>query len=233
MPIQARPRHQQHHQPVPGRQAGLQQRDDLLVAGPVDRLLRLMHPVPGPHPPRHARVLAAGLQRQVQVVGQLIQLRQHLLRRLACGDRVHQEPAYRRQHRVDPAGAACRGPPRAGQHLPIAGWACVHAADLPGRVPQPGHEQPEVRRSRPPVAARPAAPPQEQRDPARVRLARRLRAIAPEPHLPQERVRLGHHGQVLIQHRPVLHPGRHPHRERPHRSPSLSRQTTSATRATH
>ena len=50
-------RHQQHHQPVPSRPAGGHQGHDLLVAGPVHASVRLMEPMPGPHPPRLRRVL--------------------------------------------------------------------------------------------------------------------------------------------------------------------------------
>ena len=88
-------------------------------------------------------------------------------------------------------------------------------------VREPGHEQPELAGARLPGAVRPGAPAQEQRDRVRVALRRRLRAVAAEPHLPQEAISDRHDGQVLIEHRPVPRAGRQPYQERPH--PSIPR----------
>ena len=112
------PGHQQHDQPIPRRAARPQQRDDILVAGPFDRTLRFVQPVPGPHPPRHPAVLAPGRRRQIPVVGHLIQQRHQMPTRLALGDRVDHHRAHRGQHTVDPPGPARRRTSRPGQHDP-------------------------------------------------------------------------------------------------------------------
>ena len=213
---QPSPGHQQHDQPVPRRPARTQQRDDLLVAGPVHRRLRLAQPVPGPHPPRHPAVLAPGLPGQITVVGHLIQQR-------------HQP------RRAVPVATACTTIPRTAVSTPLirdadrAGAAPGPASNTPGRpppasAPEAGgpawasHVMNEANCSTPglPGPARPCAPAQEQRDRVRVRLRRGLRPVAAEPLMPQERLRDGHDLQILIQHRPVPLPGRQPHRKRPH-----------------
>ncbi len=211
-------RHQQHDQPVPRRTAPAQQRHDLLVRGPLDRRVRLAQPMPGPHPPDHPGVLAPRLLGQIPLIGQLIEQRQQPRRGLPRRHRVRHEPAHRAQHRVHPPRPAHRGPARTGQHLPAR--RRIDPADLRAGVPQPGDEQSQMLHPAMPMPARPRAPAQEQRDPARIRPGRQLRAVAPEPHMPQERVRLADHRQALIQHSPIPHPRRQPHRERPH--PPLS-----------
>ena len=71
-----------------------------LVAGPIDRRFRFPQPMPGPHPPRHPTVLAAGLRRQVPVVGDLIQHRHQPRRRRARSrPRAPPCPAPRSAHR--------------------------------------------------------------------------------------------------------------------------------------
>jgi hypothetical protein len=76
-----------------------------------------------------------------------------------------------------------------------------------------------------PMAAGANTPAQEQRDPARIRPCGQLRAVTTESDMSQERVRFGHHRQVLVEHRPIPHPGRQPHRKRPH--PDLLSQQAS------
>jgi hypothetical protein len=73
-PAQPGPRHQQHDQPVPRRAARPEHRDDVSISGPAHWPFRLVQPVPGPHPPRHPRVLAPGGFRQIPVIGQLVKL---------------------------------------------------------------------------------------------------------------------------------------------------------------
>jgi hypothetical protein len=51
---------------------------------------------------------------------------------------------------------------------------------------------------------------------ARIRPRRRLRAVAAEPQMTQERVRGRNDRQLLIQHRPVPRTRRQPHHERTH-----------------
>ena len=76
-----------------------------------------------------------------------------------------------------------------------------------------------------PMAAGANTPAQEQRDPARIRPGGQLRAVTTESDMSQERVRFGHRRQVLVEHRPIPHPGRQPHRKRPH--PDLLSQQAS------
>jgi hypothetical protein len=196
------PRHQQHDQPVPRRPAGPQQRNDLLIAGPIDRRFRFPQPMPGPHPPRHPTVLAAGLHRQVPVVGDLIQHR-HQPRRTATGHhRVHHHAPHRGQHPVDP---------RRTPHRSSAGTGHHHARSVIDRCPgvgQPRHEQRELLDTGLPGPARPGAPAQEQRDRMRICLRRGLGRVAAEPQMPQILVGDTNHLQVLVQHRPIPLPGR-------------------------
>ena len=132
----------------------------------------------------------------------------------ALRDRVHDHAPDRGQHRVDPLCRAHRRRPRTGQHR--CSGRRIGTRHRPARVRQPGHEQAQLPGTRLPVAARPGAPPQEQRDASRISLRRRFRAVPAEPNLPQERIRDRHDSQLLIQHRPVTHPGRQPHHERSH-----------------
>ena len=144
-------------------------------------------------------------------------------RRLPGRHRMRDHPAHRGQHRVHPPATANRGNPGTGQHLARAAIA-TRASVL-----QPGHEQPQMLDSRMPGPARPPAPSQEQRDAARIRFRRQLRAVPPEPDLTQERVRLRDHAQLIIEHRPVPVTGRQSHLECPHPNPPLSRRTAITT----
>jgi len=211
---QPRPNHQQHDQPVPRRPARQQQRDNVLLARPVHRRLRLVQPVPGPHPPRHTAVLAPRLRGKVTVIGNLVEQWHHPRR---CPPRRHsvpREPAHRRQDSVDPPSPTHRLPTRPGQH--IAARDDIDTADLTPRVAQPNDEQPQMLQPGMPMPSGPAAPAQEQRDPARIGPRRQLRTIATEAHMTQERVRIGHHRQVLVEHGPIHRPRRQPHRKRTH-----------------
>jgi hypothetical protein len=99
---QPRPRHQQHDQPVPRRAAATEHRDDVTVSGPVHRALRLMQPVPWPHPPARRAVLRPRPGRQVNVISDLEQQPHQVPRRGALGHRMHDHAADRRQDPVDP-----------------------------------------------------------------------------------------------------------------------------------
>lgn len=59
-----------------------------------------------------------------------------------CCDRVHDEPAYRRQRRVDPARATRWRGAGSGQHLPTR--RRLQPAGPRAGVTQPGREQPEL-----------------------------------------------------------------------------------------
>ena len=225
------PGHQQHDQPVPRRPTGPQQRDDVAITGPLDRGLGLVQPVPGPHPPRHPPVLAAGLLGKVPVVGDLIQQWHQPGRGLPGRDRVHHHAPHRGQHAVDPRWRPHRFAARAGKHHRRTRAAGFGTRGGRAGVGQPGHEQAQLFDTAPPRPARPRAPAQEQRDRMRVRLGRGLRAVAAEPLLPQEPIRDRDNLQILVQHRPVPLPGRQPHRECPHSSSSLS--AGSATTTSH
>ncbi len=214
--------HQQHDQPVTGRQARAQQRDDLLIAGPVHRTLVLPQAVPCPHPPRHPAIaLAPGELRKITVISNFIQHRNQMRWRLSRHRRVHDEAAHRGQHRVNPPGAPGRPGTRPGEHLPGPSRRGIRAAGLRPGMPKPGHEQPEMLRTRLPGPPRQPAPPQEQRDRTRIRSRRQFRAVPPEPDLPQERVRLRDKPQFVIKHRPVPLSGRQPHRKSPHPHPPI------------
>ena len=123
-------------------------------------------------------------------------------------------PPHRSQHRVDPPRRPGRPGPRPGQDFSSGPGA--QARHVRARVHQPGHEQSELPDPRLPAPSRPGAPPQEQRDPARIRPRRRFRAIPAEPHLPQERIGRRHDRQLLIQHRPVPRTRRQLNHERSH-----------------
>jgi len=101
----------------------------------------------------------------------------------------------------------------------LSGPAALSFLRLRAGMPQPGDKQAELPDAVMPVPAGPRAPPQEQRDAARIRPGRGLRLIAAEPDITQERIRLADHGQVIIEHRPVPRTRRQPHRERPHPHP--------------
>jgi len=94
--------HHQHEQPVPRRAARPQQRDDLLIAGPVDGCLGFPQPVPGPHPPAHPATLAPRHFGKITIVGDLVEQRHQTRRGLPGGDRVHHHAPHRGQHAVDP-----------------------------------------------------------------------------------------------------------------------------------
>ena len=108
---------------------------------------------------------------------------------LPGGDRVHHHLPHRGEHAVDPPGTPHRKNSRPRQHHARRRRAGPRSSRH--RVSQPGHEQPELLRPRLPGPARPGTPAQEQRDRVRITLGRGLRAIAAEPHLPQEAVRNG------------------------------------------
>ena len=76
---QTRPREQHHQQPITRREACSQQREYVLIAGPVGSLLDSRNPMPGLHPQPPDAVLAARLRRQILAVGQLVELAEHLL----------------------------------------------------------------------------------------------------------------------------------------------------------
>ena len=214
---QPRAGHQQHDQPVPRRPAAPQHPERFLIAGPVHPPLRLPQPVPGPQPPCHPPVLTARHLGQVPVIGDLIQQRHQPGRRGPGRHGVHHQPPHRRQHAIDPPLRAGRRMPRTCQHLRPGHH--LKTADLRSGMPQPGDEQTELPDAVMPVPAGPRAPPQEQRDAARIRPGRGLRLIAAEPDITQERIRLADHGQVIIEHRPVPRTRRQPHQERPHPHP--------------
>ena len=110
------------------------------------------------------------------------------VRRRPGRDRVRDEPAYRGQHRIDPPRPAHRAA-RTRQHLPAPR---THPTPLArSGVPQPGDEQTQLLHPALPVPAGPCAPPQIQRDPTRIRPGRQLRTVPAQPHMSQERVRLG------------------------------------------
>ena len=109
---------------------------------------------------------------------------------------------YRPRARPRPRRACCR-------ILPNAGY-------LQRRIPQPHNEQPKLRRRSTPVPASPLTPAEIQGQPASIRPRRQLRAIAPEPDMPQEPIRLRNRLQLLIEHRPVLLPRRGPHHKSVH-----------------
>ena len=145
--------HQQHDQPVPCRPARPQQRDDLLIAGAVDRRLRLAQPMPGSHPPHHAAFLVPGLLRQITVVGHLIQQRHQTRPAFPGRDRVHHHPPHRSQH-VDPAWAShvMKQGELPGTGLPGPARPCAPAQEQRDRVPIC------LRRGLRPVAAEPLMP---------------------------------------------------------------------------
>ena len=56
---------EQHDQPVPRRQTRPQQGENLQVAGPVHRPVRLLQLMPSPHPVAQGCALASSRQRQI------------------------------------------------------------------------------------------------------------------------------------------------------------------------
>ncbi len=218
---------QQHHdEPVTRAPARAQQRENLLVGGPVtpppghaDTMLRL-------EPANHRPARSAGLQRQVTDVADLVQQRQLIRRRGSDFHRMAQERPDAYQDAGDPGRAAHRLGTRSGQHQRRARSRSLRASQLPRREFQPRDEQRQVPGRGPPVPCRPPAPPQEQRHGTRIRLGRQLRLIPPEPHMPQEPIRDLDHRQLLIQHRPVPLPGRQHHWKYSHHVPLFSRCAT-------
>ena len=170
--------------------------------------------MPRPHPPSHSVLLTASLRRQVTLLGQLIDQPHQLARRLPGSHRVGDQPPHRGQHTIDPSSLTYRFGTRTRQHLPTH-----HRIDTTGPWPgvaQPGDEQPQRAHAVMPMPAATSAPAQEQRDATRIRPGSQLRAVTAEPDMLQERIRFGHHRQILIKHRPITRPRRQLHQKRPH-----------------
>ena len=131
-PAQPRPGHQQHDQPVPRRTARPQHRDDIGVSGPVHRRLRLVQPVPGPHPPGHPAVLSTRRPGKVTIISDLIEQRHQMPGRgpsaTACTTMPRTAASTALIRRADRAEAPLAPPaPRAGRaSMPdTAGPACA------------------------------------------------------------------------------------------------------------
>lgn len=106
--------------------------------------------------------LTAGLRGQITLVGQLIDQRHQLARRLPRGHSVSNEPSHRGQHTVDPPSPTHRLDARTSQHLPTGHH--LETAGLRSRVAQPGDEQAQRRHAVMPMPAGANKPAQKQRD---------------------------------------------------------------------
>ncbi len=95
-----------HDEAVTGRPARPQQPQHLGVAGAVDHCLGLRQAVARARDIPQAGGLAADLDRQMPVVGDVIQRGEHLAGHLAHHDRMPDKPADHAQDPVDPAWAA-------------------------------------------------------------------------------------------------------------------------------
>ena len=203
-PAQPGPRHQQHDQPVPRRAARPEHREMSASAarstgrsGSCSRCrARIRQDIPASSPraaPGRSRSSATSYNSGTRCP-------------LACPAAT----ACTTIARTAISTALIRRAPRTGAVPgPASTIPAPAAASAPGPAGQrapASHEQAELLDPRLPGPARPGAPPQEQRDRARVRPRRRLRAIPAEPHLPQKRVRDRHDSQIPIQNRPVPRP---------------------------
>ena len=98
-----------------------------------DDRLRLVQPVPGPHPPRHPGVFASRLGGEVPVVSKLIDQREQPPWCRPGRHRVHDQATDRGQDPVDPPCSSHRGSTRpvstsSGVHIQTRSPPAAHAA---------------------------------------------------------------------------------------------------------
>ena len=155
-------------------------------------------------------VLTAGLDRQMSIVADLEQHRQHLHRRITDRDTVPQESPNRSQDPIDSARAAYRWQSR------------TDTQSLRGArsVLEPGDERAQPLCCGPPVPLRPLAPPQIQRQRLGIGLRGALRAILAESQMPEILVDLTDEPVIVIDHGPIPLRRRQSHQKRLHRHPS-------------
>ena len=158
--------------------------------------------VAGPRPIPHARPFRTQLGRQVAIVADLIQQRQHHRVDRAAGHRMLVKLADRGQHMVDPTGAT---------HLALARPRPLHR----GR-PQHRHEQAQRACTADKIATAPSAPAQEQRQVPGVGLGRALGPVTAQTKMTQEGVSNRDETPVIIDDRPVRQRRRHLDPQRTH-----------------